>query len=144
MADKSFPITGGAAPLYILMPIALLMFAIAAGFIYFVVGPKHLTVGGGSLEVSGAIYGTSVARDKVLADQVRVVDLGKETELAPGSRSNGVDLFSYREGWFKLHNGEKAFVVVSDPTSVVYVPTSAGFAILFSPSDPAKAVAALH
>jgi Bacterial PH domain len=85
-----------------------------------------------------------VDRSKVVADKVRVVDLDRETELAPRGRTNGLDLFSYKEGWWSLHTHEKAFVVLSHSKSVVYIPTTAGFSILFSAADPEKLVASLH
>ena len=132
---------GGASPLYLFLPIGILLLALAGSFVYFVVGPKHLTVNDGSIEVSGSFYSTSVARNEL--GQARIVDLDREIELRPSSRSNGVDLLGYKEGWFKLHTGEKAFVVVSG-SRAVYIPTTAGYAILFSPPDPDQLIASLH
>ena len=133
----------GAWPLFTFLPMGILLLVLAGSFVYFVVGPKRLTVGDRSVDVSGSFYGTSVARDQVVTDQARVVDLDHDVELRPGSRTNGVDLLGYQEGWFKLHNGEKAFVVRSG-SKAVYLPTKAGFSILFTPPDPAAVIASLH
>jgi hypothetical protein len=143
MAKNAFPVRGGSSP-YLFVAVAVLQFALAAAFIYFVVGPKRLTVDDHTVEASGAMYSTTVDRSKVVADKVRRVDVDKETELAPRGRSNGLDLFGYQEGWFNLHNGEKAFVVLSNSKSVVYIPTTAGYSILFSAVDPDKLVASFH
>jgi hypothetical protein len=144
MEKKSFPLHGGASPYYIFIPVGLLQLALAAAFVYFVVGPKRFTVNDRTLEVSGSVYSTSIERGKVVADKVRVVDIDREAELAPRGRTNGLDLFAYKEGWFNLRTGDKAFVILSNSKSAVYIPTTAGYSILFSAADPEKLIASLH
>jgi hypothetical protein len=132
-------------PIIAFLPIGLLQLALAAAFIYFVVGPKRLTIDDHAVEVAGSWWShTRVDRDAVIADQVRLIDFDRERELAPRGRTNGLDLLGYQEGWFRLHNGDKAFVVLSRKKSVVYIPTRAGFAILYTPSDPEQLVASFH
>ena len=42
----------------------------------------------------------------------------------------------YRSGWFRLRDGEKALLYVTDPTRVVYVPTTEGYSVLLSVAEP--------
>jgi hypothetical protein len=142
---KTFAITrGGAAPYLIFLPIGVLLVALAGAFVYFVVGPKTLAVADSSVTAAGAMYSATVDRASIVRDEVRVVDLDREPQLSPSARTNGLDLFTYQEGWFRLHNGEKAFVVMSNPKSVLYIPTRAGHVLLFSAADPEKAQASLR
>jgi hypothetical protein len=43
-----------------------------------------------------------------------------------------------------LRNGEKALVFVTDPKSVAYVPTRAGYSILVSVAEPARLLEAVR
>jgi hypothetical protein len=56
----------------------------------------------------------------------------------------GTGLPGYRAGWFRLRNGEKALVSLTDTHHVVYVPTSRGFALLLSPAEPDRVLAAVR
>jgi hypothetical protein len=53
----------------------------------------------------------------------------------------------YQSGWFRLKNGEKALLYLTDRSRAVYVPTTAGYSVLLSPDDPdgfLKALTALR
>ena len=50
----------------------------------------------------------------------------------------------YRSGWFKLEGGERALLYLTDVQRAVYVPTTEGYGVLLSPSDPDAFVAALR
>jgi hypothetical protein len=51
-------------------------------------------------------------------------------------RTLGTGLPGYKAGWFRLGNGEKALVYLTDLERAVYVPTRAGYSLLLSPADP--------
>jgi hypothetical protein len=55
----------------------------------------------------------------------------------------GTGLPGYRAGWFRLRNGEKALLYLTDANRAVYIPTTAGYGVLFSPVDPEAFLAAL-
>jgi hypothetical protein len=50
----------------------------------------------------------------------------------------------YRSGWFRLANGEKALVYVTDTRRVVHVPTTAGYSLLLSVAEADQFVERLH
>ncbi len=50
----------------------------------------------------------------------------------------------YRAGWFRLANGEKALLYVTDPHKVAYVPTRAGYSLLLSVDRPTEFVERLR
>ena len=50
----------------------------------------------------------------------------------------------YMSGWFRLGNGEKALVFVTDASHAVYVPTLEGYSVIVSPADPEAFIASLQ
>jgi hypothetical protein len=48
----------------------------------------------------------------------------------------GTGLPGYQAGWFRLRNGEKALLDLTDRRRAVYIPTGAGYSLLLSPADP--------
>jgi len=131
--------------LLLVVPILLLagaMYVMAAS----VVGSRNASfeLDAHSLTLRGDMYGRSVPRAEIRASDVRVVDLDREPKLTPVRRTFGTALPGYRSGWFRLADGEKALLYVTDRSRVVYVPTTAGYSILLSPSDPDGLAASLR
>jgi hypothetical protein len=95
------------------------------------------------LRIRGDFYGRFIAAADLRVDAARQVDLTVAPELAPARRTLGTGLPGYQAGWFRLRNGERALVYLTDRTKAVHVPTGAGFALLLSPSDPEGFIRAL-
>jgi hypothetical protein len=55
----------------------------------------------------------------------------------------GTAVDGYRAGWFELYNGERALLYVTDPSRVVYLPTTEGYTIMLSVTDPAVFLSSL-
>jgi hypothetical protein len=121
------------------------MWVIAAVLIAVVVGVSILlysvanqgknatfTVTDTGLNIGPGIYGRFIPRDQVVADGVKVVDLRIDKEYALKRKTNGSNLPGYDAGWFKLQNGEKALVFVTDKSRVVYIPTTDNYSVLLS------------
>jgi hypothetical protein len=88
------------------------------------------------LRLEGDLYGRLVPKVQLRVDLARRVDLGREEDLRPKSRRMGTALPGYQAGWFRLRNGEKALLYLTDRTRAVYIPTTAGYSLLLSPADP--------
>ena len=73
----------------------------------------------------------------------KIVDLDETRELRPRWRTNGVGLPGYQAGWFKLADGEKALLFVTDPTAVLYIPTGEGYSLLMSVLDAPRFLASI-
>ena len=72
-----------------------------------------------------------------------MLDLATAPGYSPVTRTNGIGLPDYQSGWFRLANGSSALLVVTDWSRAVRVPTTEGFDLLVSPSDPQAFLAAL-
>jgi hypothetical protein len=88
------------------------------------------------LRLEGDLYGRVVPRSQLRVDLARRVDLGQESGLRPTWRRMGTGLPGYQAGWFRLRNGEKALLYLTDRTRAVHIPTTAGYSLLLSPADP--------
>jgi hypothetical protein len=84
------------------------------------------------LRVRGDLYGRAIPVERLHVDLARVIDLRGEPSLQPVSRRFGTGMPGYAAGWFRLRSGEKALVYLTDRTSVVYIPTADGYALLLS------------
>ena len=93
------------------------------------------------LRLRGDLWGRHIPASAIKGAEARVVDLSASPELAPSWRTAGTALVSYNSGWFKLKNGEKALLYLTDRHRVAYVPTTLGYSLLLSPQDADRFVA---
>jgi hypothetical protein len=56
----------------------------------------------------------------------------------------GTGLPGYAAGWFKLRNGAKALLYVTDRSRVARIPTTEGYLVMVSVNDPAALIAQLR
>lgn len=125
--------------------LALLVTATIGALAYSLMGARNarFDVSSEGLRLHGDFYGRLIPASALRLDAARVVDLRTDRELAPVVRTLGTAISGYRAGWFRLRDGERALLYVTDPTHVAYVPTSNGYAVLVSVADPAALLASL-
>jgi Bacterial PH domain len=95
------------------------------------------------LRLRGDWYGRFIPADHLVRGMAKRVDWALTPELTPGRRTMGTGLPGYQAGWFRLRNGDRALLYLTHRSKVVYVPTTEGYAVLLSPSEPDKFLAAL-
>jgi len=96
------------------------------------------------LRLRGDLYGRFIPADQLRGDMARRVDLATAPELQPVMRRIGTALPGYRTGWFRLRGGQKALLYLTDASRAVYIPTSNGYSLLLSPSDPDRFLSAIR
>jgi hypothetical protein len=135
---EMIPAKGGA--LGYLGVIGLVMLGLLLLFAWFSYSSRNtqFAVSSEGLRISGTMYGRLIPADRIRKEQIRPVDLTLEPDLNPKWRTNGIGLPGYLAGWFKLRNGEKALLFVTDKNHVVCIPTTDGYALLISVPDPAR------
>lgn len=104
---------------------------------------RSLTVDASGVTLSTPVYGGTVAKGDLKVAEAKALDLEKDTPYALKVRTNGIGLPGLMEGWFTLNNDEKVLASITDPTHVVYIPTTKGHAIMASVADPAAVLDAL-
>ena len=98
----------------------------------------------GMLVVRGSVYGRDIPLEAVDATGAQAVDLGQGGPKSIKWRTNGLGLPGLSAGWFRLRDGGKALVFVTDKARAIYVPTTLGYGVLVSPADPARFLEALR
>jgi len=145
---EAFPIAPASSrSLWFFIPIAIVLLAAAGMLVMSALGPTRARVelSPAGLSFRGDIYGRRlIPASELRGGLARIVDLGREPDLAPSWRTFGTGLPGYRSGWFRLKNGEKALVSLTDTHRVVYVPTGLGYALLVSPAQPDSFLAAIR
>ncbi|MCC6444692.1 MAG: hypothetical protein IT210_14695 [Armatimonadetes bacterium] len=139
MEPKVFPIIpGSAAPVWMLGGIISLMLLLAGLFAGFLYSVRHVTfeLSGQGLRVRGDLYGRRVPLEALRSLEARRVNLESEAQYRPTLRTNGLGLPGYLSGWFRLKNGDKALLFLTDRTRAVYIPTARGYSLLLSVADP--------
>ena len=92
------------------------------------------------LRLRGDFYGRFIPAEALRGNEARIVNLAAERDLSPVARTMGTGLPGYRAGWFRLRNGEKALLYVTDGSRVVYIPTNRGYSLLLSSQNPERLV----
>jgi hypothetical protein len=95
------------------------------------------------LRLRGDWYGRLIPADHLVRGMARRVDLATTPELLPRRKTMGTSFPGYQSGWFRLQNGDRALLYLTDRSKAVYVPTTEGYAVLISPSEPEKFLASL-
>jgi hypothetical protein len=145
MPMQSFPIAeAGRGPLWVLLPVLLVLLAVGAlvGVTVWGARTSRFELSAEGLRLTGDFYGRLIPREQL--DVSGAHRLGAEdTALLPKLRTLGTGLPGYQAGWFRLGNGQKALVYLTDRSRAVYVPTHAGYGVLLSPADPDAFLGAL-
>jgi len=124
--------------LWLLIPVGLILVGAMALLVTSVRGAhaSRFEIRSDGLRLEGDLYGRLVPKSQLRVDLARRVDLGREEQLRPKWRRMGTGLPGYQAGWFRLRNGEKALLYLTDRARAVYIPTTAGYSLLLSPADP--------
>ena len=96
------------------------------------------------VRLHGDWYGRTIPAGQIRGQDAKRVNFATEPELAPKWRTMGTGLPGYQAGWFRLKNGEKALLYLTDRSRAVYVPTTAGYSLLLGPAEPDAFVSAIR
>ena len=146
METQVFPIIPAHASVYlILIPILLVVFIGGGVATYAAFASRHVKfeVSRDGVTIRGDMFGRFVPKDKMVLKSAKAADLTKETTLAPKWRSGSTGYPGYKAGWYRLADESKALVFITDPHSVVYIPTVDGSCLIMSVANPDEFLAAL-
>jgi Bacterial PH domain len=125
--------------------VLLLAALVFLGYLLYAVHNVSFAVTGEGLKISGGMYGRTIPKSALKVEEARVIDLTSGGgELTPKRRTNGVGMPGFQSGWFKLENGQKALLFLSQRHHAVYIPTTEGYALLVSPEQPDAFLEALR
>ena len=145
MTTEVFSIApAGFRPFWVLLPIALILGGVMAMLLFSLAGSRssRFEVSEAGLRVRGDLYGRLIPWTVLEVEDARRVDFAADRDLAPRRRTLGTGLPGYRAGWFRLENGERALLYLTDRSKAVYIPTTDSYGLLLSPDDPDAFLAA--
>lgn len=124
-----------AKALWFLGIICCLLAALLALFIYLIIaarGSYTFTLSDSELQIANGPHGRTIPYSQLDLQHAGVIDLNTRPEYRPKWKTGGTSLPGFHAGWFKLKNGSKSLVFVTERDNVVYLPTTEGFSILLS------------
>jgi hypothetical protein len=146
MSTQVFPIIPAHASVYLILVPILLVVLIGGGVATWAAfSSRHVKfeVSNDGITIRGDMFGRFVPKDKMVLKAARAVDLSQDEKLKPKWRSGGTGYPGYKSGWYRLADRSKALVFITDPHSVVYIPTVDGSCLLMSVANPEQFLAAL-
>jgi len=138
-ATAVFPIIPAAGKAMIAIYLIGALLVVILGLLGYVAwSTRHVTlmVSPEGLRIRGDLYGRLIPLRSLALSEAAAVDLTSQNAYRPKWRTNGVGLPGYASGWFRLKNGEKALLFVTDHRRVVRIPTTEGFVFMASVADP--------
>ena len=135
---KTFPIIpGSSGPVWFFVGFLVFMLAMTAlmGWISLSSRTVRFEVSKEGLRIAGGMYGRTIPVRSLHLSESRNLDLSRDKEFAPTLRTNGAGLPGYLAGWFRLQNGEKSLLFVTDRSRLFYCPTGDGYSVMLSVAD---------
>jgi hypothetical protein len=137
-------IFSGPAVIFWIVAAVLVAIGLLTGYTAYSIHNLRVEVNPREVCIRGDLYGRGIPIEKLQPEKARVVDLRKEPELKPVLRTNGIGLPGYQVGWFRLKDGEKALLYMTDESEVTYLPTTEGYALLLSMENAEEFLEALR
>ena len=98
-----------------------------------------------SVRIHAPVYARAIPKALIDATGARTIRLASSPSLRPRLRSNGLSVFGYYLGSFRLANGTQAFVALtSTEQDIAFVPLTDGSTVLLSVEDAEGFVKALN
>lgn len=131
---------------WIMIAVTALMLGLTLLFAYlsFTIGKASFEVSAEGLRLRGDLYGRLIPAQSLQVEQARIINLHHDPAHQLGFRTTGTSVAGHQAGWFRLQNGEKALVYLTDRTRVVYLPTRDGYAVMLSTPQAEALLAALQ
>lgn len=151
MTETFYIVPAASKSAWFVYPVVALLLAVAIG-VPLVLWSATRSMRGATFELSQEglrlhgefLYRSHVPLEQLRGGSARVVDLRQEHDLAPKRRTAGTAIPGYGAGWFRLRNGRKALIYVTQRDRVVYIPTTDDYDVMLSVTQPDRMVQRLH
>lgn len=139
-------VPAGNGPLLFFAGVSVFMLLFVGLFAWIAFSSKfsRFEVSPDGLRLVGDLWGRRIPATALMTAEARAVDLRIEPGLTPRSRRMGTAVPGFASGWFRLADGRRALIYLTDRTRVAYVPTRQEYVVLLSVEDPARFVRVLR
>lgn len=121
--------------------LVLVVMGVGFGWAFF---RRRITFDGNVLEVRSTLFRRRVPVAQLLLDQAEVVDLKQHPRLALKHRSFGYSAPGFHSGHYRLRDGRKGFLLVTDVHHALALPVRDGSVLLLSLVEPQTLLATLR
>lgn len=137
------PATSGVKAFWILIPVLFIALGAVGLLGRTLWGAHHATfeLTSEGLAFHGDVWGKRIPLARIRGGVARIVNVNTEADVRPAGRTMGTALPGYQSGWFRLGNGEKALLYLTNRERALYIPTTDGYVVLLSPADPDRMLA---
>jgi hypothetical protein len=145
-ASTVFPMIPAASKsLWFFAIISLVLVGVLVLMLWLAWSMQHVrfTVSNEGLRLQGDLYGRLIPLKSLKLDEAVVTNLNTDKDHQPKWRTMGTGLPGYAAGWFKLCNGQKGLLYITDRTRVARIPTTEGYTVLLSVAEPEALIDAL-
>ena len=124
MADTFIITPASAKPMWLMGTVCLVVAIVLGALSYTAYASRHSSVqlDASALRIVGDFWGRTIPLAPIEAHRAKIIDLGSRPEFKPTRRTFGTGMPGYSSGWFKLANGEKALVYLTQGRQVVMCP----------------------
>jgi hypothetical protein len=145
MTETFEMVPASAKAMWLLGGISLFLIALLVlfGFLAYSTRNAKFEVTTDGLRIRGDLYGRFIPASHLVLEEAEHLNLRHKGPYRPTWRKMGTGLPGYLSGWFKLKNGEKGLLYVTDHSRVVKLPTRDGYTLLLSVEDPHRFLEAL-
>src|SRR4051812_35473452 len=126
-SSSTFWFTAVVVGIAILLPLATLLIPLWPD-------RTELEVSDAGIRITGSMYGRLIPLAKL--GDARKLTPEDMPDYRTADRTDGVGLPNYLGGWFRLRNGSRALVFLTDSSRALIVPTTEDYTLLASPGDP--------
>ena len=144
---ETFPIAPASAkPLWFVFFICgvLMLVVFAMAYTAWSSRNSRVEMGADRIHLVGDFWGREIPFELLDVSKAHTVDLTRRSDHSPVRRTMGTGLPGFASGWFRLSNGEKALVYLTQYREVVYLPTTEGYSLLLSVEDPERFLESLR
>ena len=145
--NQTFSIApGGAKALWFTFVIALLLLVVIVILVFsgYSSQKTNFQISSQGLRIKGDLYGRLIPQSKLVTESAREINLYHESQYQPKLRTFGTGLPGYQAGWFRLKNGDRALLYLTDYNRVVLIPTTDDYLLLLSIQQPDQFLASLR
>ena len=132
---KQMPKVSKAVAIGVLLPMVL-----AFSWMFYKVNDAKLIISSDTVSLDVPFYGFTIPLSEVDLAKAERIDFSQTPALKPDLRANGVGMPGFQLGWFRLANGQKAFVATTTTDNLVLLPTTRNYPLILSLQHPEKLI----
>jgi hypothetical protein len=137
------PPTSSPQVFFAIICVVMLAAMVFLTFLGVAMGREKFQVSSEGLKIAALAYGRTIPARDLDISHAEAMDLDANPDYQLVRRTFGTGMPGYQAGWFRMANGNKALVFLTDKQRVVRIPTRQDYTLLLSVDNPQEFVRVL-